>query len=91
MNRLSEYKKDWDAVMDDTKNPLKTYPRSRAYMLMQILAWMWASIFTISIYNFSSFGTTVVGHFLVILGILITTMFFQIAEERGSQNVHQDN
>ncbi|WP_299351962.1 hypothetical protein [uncultured Shimia sp.] len=81
MSGFSEYKSDWDAVMDETKNPFKTLSLPTAHMLMQLLAWMWSAVFSISVGSFLVFGVTAVGHVLVIAGIFITIMMFKTAEE----------
>ena len=71
----------WDAVMDESKNPLRSYPLATAHMLMQALAWMWCAIFSIAIGSFAIFGATAVGHALIIAGVFVTLMVFQRAED----------
>ena len=44
--------------MDGTKNPLKSYSLPVAHMMMQLLAWMWSAIFSISLGSYFVFGMT---------------------------------
>ena len=39
----------WDVIMDESKNPLRNLPIQTAHMLMQLLAWMWSTIFSLAI------------------------------------------
>ena len=70
----------WNAVMDEGKNPLKNYSLPTAHMFMQLLAWMWSAIFSISLGSYFVFGVTAVGHMLVIAGVFITLMVFDKAD-----------
>ena len=66
--------------MDGTKNPLKSYSLPVAHMMMQLLAWMWSAIFSISLGSYFVFGITAVAHMLIIAGIFITMWVFHEAE-----------
>ena len=70
----------WDAVMNETRNPLRKYPLQTAHMLMQTLAWMWSAIFSLAVGSYIVFGVVAVGHALVIAGLFITLVVFQKAE-----------
>jgi hypothetical protein len=48
-------------------------------MMMQVLAWMWSAIFSISLGSYFVFGVTAIGHMLVIAGVFTTMMVFQRA------------
>ena len=74
----------WGAVMDETKNPLRKYSLPTAHMLMQVLAWMWSAIFSISVGGYFVFGVTIAGHVLVIAGVFITLMIFENADAKKS-------
>ena len=76
----------WASVMDESKNPFKNYSLSTAHMMMQLLAWMWSAIFSISIGSFFVFGVTAVGHLLVIAGIFITLMVFENSEAQNADS-----
>jgi hypothetical protein len=70
----------WEVVMDETKNPLRNLSLQAAHMVMQILAWMWCTIFSIAIGGYVVFGITAIGHSLIIAGIVVTLMVFRSAE-----------
>ncbi len=70
----------WDAVMDETKNPLRRFPLVTAHLLMQVLAWMWSAIFSVAIGSYFAFGVTAVGHSLIIAGVIVTLAVFRRAE-----------
>ena len=72
----------WDAVMNEERNPLRTFPLMTAHMLMQILAWMWSVIFSLAVGSYLVFGITVVGHTLIVAGLIITLAVFRQAEQR---------
>lgn len=68
------------AIMDETKNPLKSQSLPVAHMMMQLLAWMWSAIFSISLGSYFVFGITAVAHMMIVAGIFITMWVFQKAE-----------
>jgi len=70
----------WDVIMDESKNPLRNLPIQTAHMLMQLLAWMWSTIFSLAIGSYVVFGVTAVGHSFIIAGIFITMVVFRNAE-----------
>ncbi|NND42890.1 MAG: hypothetical protein HKO04_12535 [Silicimonas sp.] len=70
----------WGAVMDESKNPLRSFPLMTAHMMMQILAWMWSVIFAMALGSYLVFGVTVVGHALILAGVFGTLAVFQRAE-----------
>jgi hypothetical protein len=70
----------WDVIMDESKNPLRNLPIQTAHMLMQLLAWMWSTIFSLAIGSYVVFGVTAVGHLLIIAGIFVTLVVFRNAD-----------
>lgn len=76
-------KGSWDAVMDVSQNPLKNYSLPTAHMLMQLLAWMWSAVFSISVGSYFAFGVTAIGHVLLIAGVFITLMVFRKANSKN--------
>lgn len=76
-------KESWVAVMDETKSPLRNYSLPTAHMLMQMLAWMWSAVFSISVGSFFVFGVTAISHILLIAGAFITIMVFQKADAQN--------
>ena len=47
----SSVKLAWDVVMNERRNPLRSFPLMTAHMLMQILAWMWSTIFAVAVFQ----------------------------------------
>ena len=80
MNIYTSVKTAWDGVMDERRNPLRSFPLMTAHMVMQVLAWMWSTIFALAIGSYIVFGISVVGHALVLAGIFATLAVFQRAE-----------
>ncbi|WP_133484782.1 hypothetical protein [Aliiroseovarius marinus] len=76
-------KGSWDAVMDESQNPLRNYSLPTAHMLMQVLAWMWSAVFSISVGSYFVFGVTAIGHVLLIAGVFITLMVFRKADSQN--------
>jgi hypothetical protein len=77
----------WDSIMDESKNPLRNLPLQSAHMLMQLLAWMWSTIFSVAIGGYVVFGVTALGHSLIIAGIFITMVVFRNAGTDNRQKV----
>lgn len=75
-------KESWDAVMDESKNPLRFFPLMTAHMLMQVLAWMWSAIFAVAVGSFMVFGISLVAHVAIIAGLVATLEIFRRADVR---------
>jgi hypothetical protein len=79
----------WNCIMDHNKNPLRHIPDLQVrHMMMQILAFMWSSIFAILIVDSVwAFGVSAIGHMVFVAGIVITVATFKVAERSpGSFN-----
>ena len=74
----------WNSVMDERKNPLRNHTLPTAHMLMQILAWMWSTIFSIAVGSYLVFGITAIAHVLLLGGLFVTLMVFQNAQQTGT-------
>ena len=70
----------WRSVMDHKLNPLKHMGLAQRHYLMQVLAWMWSMIFSLSFLSIFAFGYVWMGHLLVIGGVFITISLFKRAE-----------
>jgi hypothetical protein len=71
----------WNIVMNDKRNPLSQIPDTYArHMIMQVLAWMWCIVFSMSLGSIYVFGFTVLVHLFVIAGIAITVATFESAK-----------
>ena len=78
----------WDAVMDNRHNPLRHLDLASQHYFMQVLAWMWSMVFSLSFLSIFQFGYAWLGHVLVIAGICMTVAVFKEAEK---QNVNADS
>tara|TARA_R100000329_G_scaffold140440_1_gene122712 strand:+ start:323 stop:604 length:282 start_codon:yes stop_codon:yes gene_type:complete len=75
--------KIYNLIMDSTKNPLSNIPDiNTRHMIMQVLAWMWCIIFSISVGSIVAFGISAIVHTLLLAGIFITVGVFQTAKRR---------
>jgi len=72
----------WNGIMDHNLNPLRHIPDLQVrHMVMQILAFMWSTIFAVLIVDSMwVFGISAVAHILFIAGIVITVVIFKTAE-----------
>ena len=73
----------WKLVMDSRYNPLSHIPDNNTrHMVMQVLAWMWCIIFSMSMGSIVVFGISAIAHALLIAGIFITAGVFETAKRR---------
>ena len=73
----------WHSVMDAEKSPLKNIPNTSArHMILQLLAWMWCIIFSMSLGSWTIFGVSAVAHALLIAGVVATVATFKVAQRR---------
>ena len=71
----------WNSVMDHNINPLRNIPDLQTrHVVMQILAWMWCIIFSMSIGSVTVFAVSAVAHILFIAGVVITVGTFAVAK-----------
>ena len=70
-------------IMDSRYNPLSHIPDNNTrHMVMQVLAWMWCIIFSMSMGSIVVFGISAIAHALLIAGIFITAGVFETAKRR---------
>ena len=76
----------WNHIMDAEVNPLRHIPDLQVrHMIMQILAFMWSSIFAILIADsVMAFGISAIGHMLLVAAVVITVGTFKVAEYKPS-------
>ena len=73
----------WNMIMDDRRNPLSNIPDMQTrHVVMQLLAWMWCIIFSISIGSITVFSVSAVAHSLLIGGLILTVATFETAKRR---------
>ena len=72
----------WNGIMDHKINPLRHIPDLQVrHMMMQVLAFMWSSIFAILIVDSVwAFGISAIAHIMFIGGVVITVATFKVAE-----------
>ena len=73
----------WNLVMDDRRNPLSNIPDMQTrHVVMQLLAWMWCIIFSISIGSMTVFGVSALAHSLFIGGLIFTVATFETTKRK---------
>ena len=73
----------WNLIMDDRRNPLSNIPDMQTrHVVMQLLAWMWCIIFSISIGSMTVFGVSALAHSLFIGGLIFTVATFETAKRK---------
>ena len=72
----------WDSVMDSRNNPLRHLDLASQHYFMQVLAWMWSMVFSLSFLSIFEFGYTWLAHLLVIAGMAMTVAVFREAEKQ---------
>jgi hypothetical protein len=70
----------WNAVMDDSRNPLSNIPDTQTrHLVMQVLAWMWCITFAMIVGSWTAFGISAIAHVLLLGAIAITVGTFETA------------
>ena len=73
----------WNLVMDDRRNPLSNIPDMQTrHVVMQLLAWMWCIIFSLSVGSITVFSISAIAHTLLIGGLILTVATFETAKRR---------
>jgi len=73
----------YNLIMNCELNPLSNIPDiNTRHMIMQILAWMWCIIFSMSIGSVIVFGISLFIHAVILAGIFITVGTFETAKRR---------
>lgn len=72
----------WDSVMDSRHNPLRHLDLASQHYLMQVLAWMWSMVFSLTFFSIFEFGVTWLAHMLLIGGVAMTVALFREAESQ---------
>ena len=73
----------WNSVMDDKRNPLSSIPDfSTRHMIMQVLAWMWCTVFGIIVGSMYMGVFSMVLHTLLLGAIAVTVATFETAKRK---------
>ena len=76
-------KRLYNSVMRRKYNPLSNIPSlATGHLVMQLLAWMWCIIFSMSVGSWTIFGVSAVAHALLIAGVVATVATFKVAQHR---------
>ena len=71
----------WNSVMNADHNPLKNIPSLQTrHMILQILAWTWASSFALAYGSLWIWGFSMVAHLCIIAAIVVTVATFETAK-----------
>ena len=71
-----------ELVTDSRFNPLKQMDLTSRHYLIEVLAWMWIAIFTVSFFSFYVFGYLWLSQMLLIAGLFVTITLFKRAKTR---------
>ena len=82
------FEKVYNMVMDPRQNPLRGLPKTVRFQYMLILSYMWSAIFTIWVGSAVAFGSSVVGHTVLLVGVFFTADVFRRARARAAS--HRD-
>ena len=73
----------WNAVMNADYTPLRHIPSLQTrHMILQILAWTWASSFALAYGSMWIWGFSVVAHLCIIAAIVVTVATFETARRK---------
>ena len=73
----------WNYVFDHRVSPLRHIPEvATRHMILQILAWMWVTCFSIAIGSYTVFAVSMVGHVALIAAAAITVATYTAAEKK---------
>ena len=73
----------WNGVMNMDRNPLRHIPDLQTrHMVLQILAWMWATTFSLWLGSIYAFGISTLAHLFVIAAIVVTVGTFETAKRK---------
>ena len=73
----------WNSVMNMDRNPLRHIPDLQTrHMVLQILAWMWATTFSLWLGSIYAFGISTLAHLFVIAAIVVTVGTFETAKRK---------
>ena len=76
-------KNTYNMIMNSTRNPLSNIGDvNTRHLVMQVLAWMWCIIFSMSVGSILVFQISAIAHALVIGGVFITFGTFETAKRK---------
>tara|TARA_B100001057_G_C22668175_1_gene878725 strand:- start:455 stop:763 length:309 start_codon:yes stop_codon:yes gene_type:complete len=80
---ITMIKNTYNMIMNSTRNPLSNIGDvNTRHLVMQVLAWMWCIIFSMSVGSILVFQISAIAHALVIAGVFITFGTFETAKRK---------
>ena len=73
----------YNSVMNSEENHLRVLPAAQRFQIMTYLSLMWTTIFCIGTGYWFLYGTLIMGHLAVALGIATTVWTFRNAKKSG--------
>ena len=74
----------YKSVMNSEENPLRDLPAAQRFQIMTYLSVMWTTIFCLGTGTWFLYGTLILGHLAVVLGVVMTAWTFHNAKETGT-------
>lgn len=75
----------WNYIFNHEISPLRHIPDvPTRHMILQILGWMWAAVFSIAVGSYVVLGVTLVAHALLIAAAAITAATYTTAAAKPS-------
>lgn len=75
----------WNGVFDHRYSPLKNIPDVHVrHMILQVLAYMWVTAFSIAIGSWAGFLWSMLGHIALLAACAVTVATYRIAEKKPS-------
>ena len=72
----------WHGVMNSNSNPLKYIPDENVrHFILQLLSWMWCSVFSLYFGSWFIFDLTIAAHFVLLLAVFITVITFDLVKD----------
>lgn len=81
----------FNLVMDNRFNPLRHLNMASQHYFMQVLAWMWSMIFSLSFLSIFQFHVMWLAHVLITGGFFATISVFKHAESRSATRAPVQN
>jgi hypothetical protein len=73
----------WNYVFDHRVSPLRHIPDvSTRHMILQVLGWMWATAFSLSVGSYIVLGVSMAGHAFLIAAAAITVATYTAAASK---------
>ena len=72
---------NWNLVMDNRYNPLRHLDMASQHYFMQVLAWMWSMVFSLSFLSIFHFQYVWLAHVLIIGALCTTVAIFKQTEK----------